>query len=912
VDINGGTIDATTIGATTAAAATVTNLTATGTVDLGTDAIQTGEIENGAVTTGKLANNSVTYGKMQAVSTTSRLLGSSSTTTPVQEISLGSGLNLTGTTLTATGLGGTVTDFSSGDLSPLFTTSVATSTTTPALSFSLSNAGAYSLFGNNTGVNAAPTFFTPILASALFQNQGTVNGVLHGNAAGNPSWSQIVNADINASAAIALSKLATGTDAQIIVGSTTGVPTYVDATGDVTISNAGVMAIGLLKVTNGMLADDAVTSGKLADDAVISGKIADDAVTTGKLKDLAVTKGKLADGAVTTAKLADDAVTTVKILDANVTPVKIAPGANDQVLVTDGTGAVAWIDKDAFGAVADQVTIVGDGTTLSPFVVNDLGITTAKLAADAVTNAELADNSVRTENIVDGQVQTADIANLNVTTGKLAFDAVTNAQLFDNAVQTENILNETIRSEDIYNGTIVTADIADDAITTDKILNANVTTAKIADADVTPIKIEPGANDQVLVTDETGTVAWIDNDTFMAIADQVTIEGLGTTLSPFVVKDLGITTAKLADDAVTTIKIADLNVTTAKINADAVTSAKILNETILSEDIFNGTIVTADIANDAITTAKILDANVIYAKIQNVSATDKVLGRVSAGAGVVEEISTTGSGDVVRANSPTLVTPDLGEATATTINGNTITTGTGTLTIAAGKTLTVSNTLTLAGIDGTTMIFPSTSANIARTDAAQTFTGVQTFSSLPTFSALTQGSIPFAGASGAISQDNANLFWDNTNKRLGIGTAPTAILQLKAGTTTAGTAPLKFTTGTDLTTPEDGAVEYDGDNLTITDQTATRYTLAKTLTNTASLDFPNTGGWGNSSLTMTLTGAALGDVVVLGVPNSSTNANSYFFAWVSSANTVTVRYLNNIASNNNPAAGTFRVSVIKY
>lgn len=52
----------------------------------------------GAVT---IANNAVTYAKMQAVSATSKLLGSSSTTTPVQEITIGGGLTLTGTTLTA-------------------------------------------------------------------------------------------------------------------------------------------------------------------------------------------------------------------------------------------------------------------------------------------------------------------------------------------------------------------------------------------------------------------------------------------------------------------------------------------------------------------------------------------------------------------------------------------------------------------------------------------------------------------------------------------------------------------------------------------------------------------------------------------------------------------------------------------
>lgn len=83
-----------------------------------------------------------------------------------------------------------------------------------------------------------------------------------------------------------------------------------------------------------------------------------------------------------------------------------------------------------------------------------------------------------------------------------------------------------------------------------------------------------------------------------------------------------------------------------------------------------------------------------------------------------------------------------------TYNGNTFTPGTGILTIAAAKTLTVSNTITLAGTDATVMTFPTTSATIARTDAAQTFTGVQTFStpiaatSLATMTATVGGAVP--------------------------------------------------------------------------------------------------------------------------------------------------------------------------
>lgn len=53
---------------------------------------------------------------------------------------------------------GTVTSFSAGNLSPLFTSSVGTATTTPALTFALSTAGARTYFGNGTGSTAAPSY----------------------------------------------------------------------------------------------------------------------------------------------------------------------------------------------------------------------------------------------------------------------------------------------------------------------------------------------------------------------------------------------------------------------------------------------------------------------------------------------------------------------------------------------------------------------------------------------------------------------------------------------------------------------------------------------------------------------------------------------------------------------------------
>lgn len=102
--------------------------------------------------------------------------------------------------------------------------------------------------------------------------------------------------------------------------------------------------------------------------------------------------------------------------------------------------------------------------------------------------------------------------------------------------------------------------------------------------------------------------------------------------------------------------------------------------------------------------------------------------QVNSGATAPQWVSTTGSGNVVRSTSPTLTTPNIGAAIAVSVNGLSISSTSGTLTIASaktltanstltlagtdGKTLTVSNSIALAGTDSTTMTFPPASASI--------------------------------------------------------------------------------------------------------------------------------------------------------------------------------------------------------
>jgi hypothetical protein len=69
---------------------------------------------SGTGTVWTIDTGAVTYAKMQAASTTSRVLGASSTSTTIQELTLGTGLSLSGTTLSATGA--TVADADYGNI----------------------------------------------------------------------------------------------------------------------------------------------------------------------------------------------------------------------------------------------------------------------------------------------------------------------------------------------------------------------------------------------------------------------------------------------------------------------------------------------------------------------------------------------------------------------------------------------------------------------------------------------------------------------------------------------------------------------------------------------------------------------------------------------------------------------------
>ena len=142
------------------------------------------------------------------------------------------------------------------------------------------------------------------------------------------------------------------TDTQILIGDGTGF-TAAALSGDVTMTNAGVVAIGATKVVNSMLADDAVGADELAANAVVTASIVDNNVTQAKIADDAVGADQLAANAVVNASIASGAAIADSKLATISTAGKVALTAleidggtdigaalttSDLIIVDDGAG----------------------------------------------------------------------------------------------------------------------------------------------------------------------------------------------------------------------------------------------------------------------------------------------------------------------------------------------------------------------------------------------------------------------------------------------------------------------------------------------------------------------------------------------------------------------------------------------
>lgn len=169
--------------------------------------------------------------------------------------------------------------------------------------------------------------------------------------------------------------------------------------------------------------------------------------------------------------------------------------------------------------------------------------------------------------------------------------------------------------------------------------------------------------------------------------------------------------------------------------------------------------------------------------------------------GTLGEMTTTGSGTVVAlATSPVLTTPNIGVATATSVNGLTITSTNGTLTLVNGSSLVTAgaNSITLTSTGATNVTLPTsgtlygtasgsiTSSQLATSLSDETGTGVAVFGTTPTFTTSMLFTSGFV-----MNWNSSNVVITHTSGILTMGTGELRVSS--AGTNTASVATLGAT-----------------------------------------------------------------------------------------------------------------------
>ena len=221
------------------------------------------------------------------------------------------------------------------------------------------------------------------------------------------------------------------TNTQILIGDGTGF-TAAALSGDVTMTNAGVVTIGAGTVENSMLADDAVGADELAANAVVNASIASGAaIAHSKLASLASTK----------------------------------------VLVGNGSNVATGV------ALSGDVTMDNAGAV----TIANTAVETAMIAADAVTAAKLADDAVVTANIVDANVTRAKIGNDAINGDKIADDSIDSEHYADGSIDTAHIADNAVDGDKLADDIVIAGALT---VTGDLLVSGDSVTVNTANLNV--------------------------------------------------------------------------------------------------------------------------------------------------------------------------------------------------------------------------------------------------------------------------------------------------------------------------------------------------------------------------------------------------------------------------------------------
>jgi len=284
----------------------------------------------------------VTYDKMQYVSTANRLLGRGSSTGQVEEISLGSGISLAGTVLSATGNGGTVTSINAdgGTSGFSFTGGPVTSSGT------LSMTGTLAVASGGTGATTAPNALTNLGAYPANNPNGYNVGT-------------VTNVTVTAANGVTASVATSTTTPAISLGLGAITPTSVASTGTVTGTNLSGTHTGTSSGTN--TGDQTITlTGDVGGTGTgsFAATIAANAVTYGKIQAVGASSKLLGSSASGTAV---QEITLGTNLSMTGSTLNAAGGGGGTVTSVDVAGGTTGLTTSG-GPVTGSGTITLAGT----------------------------------------------------------------------------------------------------------------------------------------------------------------------------------------------------------------------------------------------------------------------------------------------------------------------------------------------------------------------------------------------------------------------------------------------------------------------------------------------------------------------------------------------------------------------
>ena len=293
----------------------------------------------------------------------------------------------------------------------------------------------------------------------------------------------IVNADINTSAAIAHSKLASITAGQVLLGNASNVPTATALSGDVTVSSSGVTAIG-----SGVIVNADISGSAAIDKTKISGT-AITAADTGT-----VTSEMIADGTIVNADINNSAaiahsklasISAGSVLLGNVSNVPTATALSGDVTIN-----------------SSGVTAISSGVIVNADINASAAIALSKLATGALPTAI----TVASANIVDGTIVDADISgSAEIAVSKLAdgaarqllqTDAAGTGVEWTNNVDIPGTLDVT--SSATFDSTVA---VSGDVTIADKIIHAGDTDTAIRFPSADVVAVETAGSERMRITD---------------------------------------------------------------------------------------------------------------------------------------------------------------------------------------------------------------------------------------------------------------------------------------------------------------------------------------------------------------------------------------------------------------------------